>query len=180
MAELTHVLFEVGVVDADALMLAHHVAGRTRELDFDGATDDDREVLLRELVVLRVIRVEIILPIPRAAGGDVGADHQTEEDGFLHRFAVHHGQRAGQAEDDRVDLFVRLLAEAPGRGREDLGAGVQLHVHLETDDDFPFSGGTHSAACWWAKPWAASKRRPAASSLASESGAPTRWKPTGR
>ena len=88
-AELTHVLFEMGVVDADALMLAHHVAGRTRELDFDGATDDDREVLLRELVVLRVIRVEIILPIPRAAGGDVGADHQAEQDGFLDCLTVH-------------------------------------------------------------------------------------------
>ena len=180
MTQFTHIFFEVGVVNTDVLMLAHHIAGRTRQLDFDRAADDDREILLGELIVLRVVWIEVVLPIPGAARGNLGTDDQAEQDGFLDRLAVHDRQRTGQAEDDRVDLFVRLLAETPGRRREDLGARVQLDVHLEADDDFPFRGGTHSAACWWAKPWAASKRRPAAKSLASESGAPTRWKPTGR
>jgi hypothetical protein len=45
----------------------------------------------------------------------------------------------------------------------------KLDVDLEADDDFPIRRYVaHRAACWWAKPWAASKRRPAARSLASE------------
>ena len=180
-AELAHVFLEVGMVDADELVLAHHIARGARELDLDLAADDDREILLSELVVLRIIRVEIVLTVPSAALRDLRAHDEAEEDGLLDRLAVHHRQRAGESEDDRVDLFVGFLAEAPGGRREDLGAGVQLHVDLEADDDFPIRRCVaHRAACWWAKPWAASKRRPAARSLASESGAPTRWKPTGR
>jgi hypothetical protein len=149
-AELADVLFEVSVVDADELMLAHHIARGSRELDLDLAADDDREILLGELVVLRIIRVEIVLTVPGAALRDLRADDEAEEDGFLDRLAVHHRQRAREAEDDRVDLLVRLLAEAPGRRREDLGAGVQLDVDLEADDDFPIRRCVaHRAACWW-------------------------------
>ena len=136
------------VVYADGLMLAHHVTRGARELDLDLAADDDREVLLGELVVLGIIRVEIVLPVPGAALRDLCAHDEAEEDGFFDRLAVHHRQRAGEAEDDRVDLLVGLLAETPGGGREDLGAGVQLHVDLETDDDFPIRRCVaHRAAC---------------------------------
>jgi hypothetical protein len=73
-AEFTHIFFEVGVVNTDVLMLAHHIAGGTGQLDFHGPTDDDREILLGELVVLRVIWVEVVLPIPGATRGDFGTD----------------------------------------------------------------------------------------------------------
>ena len=130
-------------------MLAHHVARGARELDLDLTADDDREVLLGELIVLRIIRVEIVLTVPGAALGDLGADDEAEEDGLLDRLAVHHGQRSRKAEDHGVDLLVRLLAETPGGGSEDLGAGVQLHVDLEADDDFPIRRYVaHRAACW--------------------------------
>ena len=180
-AEFSHVFFEVGVVDTDELMLAHHIARGSRELDLDLAADDDREILLSELIVLRVIRVEIVLTVPGAVLRNRGSDNQAEENRFLDRLAVHHRQRTRETEDDGIDLLVGFLTEAPRGRREHLGTGVQLDVDLEADDDFPIRRRcAHRAACWWAKPWAASKRRPAARSLASESGAPTRWKPTGR
>ena len=139
------------MVDADELVLAHHIARGARELDLDLAADDDREILLSELVVLRIIRVEIVLTVPGAALRDLRAHDEAEEDGLLDRLAVHHRQRAGEAEDDGVDLLVGLLAEAPGGRREDLGAGMQLHMDLEADDDFPIRRNVaHRAACWWA------------------------------
>ena len=136
-AELTHVFFEVRVVDADELMLAHHIARGARELDFDLPADDDREILLGELIVLRIIRVEIVLTIPGTVLRNRRSDDQSEEDGFLDRLAVHDWQRARETEDDGIDLLVRFLNEAPRGRREHLGTGVQLDVDLEADDDFP-------------------------------------------
>ena len=89
MAQFTHIFFEVGVVNTDVLMLAHHIAGRTRQLDFDRAADDDREILLGELIVLRVVWIEVVLPIPGAARGNLGTDDQAEQDGFLDCLTVH-------------------------------------------------------------------------------------------
>ena len=78
MTQFTHIFFEVGVVNTDVLMLAHDIAGGTGQLDLHGTTDDDREILLGELIVLRVVWIEVVLPIPGAARGNLGTDDQAE------------------------------------------------------------------------------------------------------
>ena len=97
---LAGVLLQVGPGDADA--------GAARQLE--PAVDVERLVVLGDLEVLRHVRVEVVLPGEHARA-DLAVQRQADPDGQLHRRLVEHGQRAGQAERDRVDVGVGLGAE---------------------------------------------------------------------
>ena len=108
---LAGVLLDVGPLDADALA--------RRQLE--PAVDVERLVVLGDLVVLRHVRVEVVLPVEEA-GLDLAVERQADPDGQLHRLPVQHRERAGQAERHGVDVGVGLVAEAVGAGAEQLGA----------------------------------------------------------
>ena len=62
------------------------------------AVDVDRLVVLADLVVLRHVRIEVVLPVERSHGWTVQLQGQAEAHGQLDRLLVEHRQRAGQAE----------------------------------------------------------------------------------
>ena len=94
----------------------------------------DRLVVLADLVVLRHVRVEVVLPVEEA-GLHLAVQGLAEPDGQLDDLLVEHRQAAGQAEAHRADVGVGLVAEAVGAAAEDLGGRGQLGVDLEAHDD---------------------------------------------
>ena len=118
---LAGVLFEVGALDADA-----RAVGQVEE-----AVDVERLVVLADLVRLRHVGIEVVLAVERARL-DRAVQGQADAHRQLDRLPVEHRQRAGQAERDRIDVGVRLVAEAVRRSREQLRRRRQLDVHLET------------------------------------------------
>ena len=123
---LARVLLEVGALDTDA----HTV----REIE--EAVDVERLVVLADLVRLRHVGVEVVLAVERARL-DRAVEGRADAHRQLDRVLVEHRQRAGQAERDRVDVGVRLVAEAVRARAEQLRGGVEFDVHLEADDQLP-------------------------------------------
>ena len=97
---LAGVLLEVGALDADA-----HAVGQV-----EPAVDVERLVVLADLVLLRHVRIEVVLPVERPRL-DRAVERRADAHRQLDRLAVEHRQRAGQAERDRVDVGVGLVAE---------------------------------------------------------------------
>ena len=137
----------LGAVDATVAADVGGLAGvllQVRPLDADDvpvgqlevAVGHDRLVVLGDLEVLRHVRIEVVLPGEDGAA-DVGADRAAEADRPLDGALVDHRQRAGQAEGDRVDVRVGLVAEPVRRTREHLRGGRQLGVDLEAAHQLP-------------------------------------------
>ena len=87
---LAGVLLHVGALDLDA-------EGLAVDLDVGPALEGDRLVVLRGLEVLRHVRVEVVLPREPAPLRDLAVQRQPDPDRRLHRLAVDHRHRAGQA-----------------------------------------------------------------------------------
>jgi hypothetical protein len=125
-AVLAGVLLDVGPFDADA--------GAVGEVE--PAVDVDRTVELGDLVVLRHVRVEVVLPGEHRRL-DAAVQGAAEAHGQLHHLAVEHRERAGEAEAHRAHVGVGLVAEQVRATAEELGGGGQLAVDLEAHDDLP-------------------------------------------
>ncbi len=129
---LAGVLLQVHPLDLDAdrplvagVRVSHH--------DVQPPVDAQRLVVLRDLVVLRHVRVEVVLPREPGLNGDRAVQRQPDLDRVLDGHPVGHRERAGQAQADRADQGVRLTAE-PGRAAaEHLGHGAELDVRFEAD-----------------------------------------------
>ena len=120
---LAGVLFQVGSLDTDA-----DAAGQV-----EPSVDADRLVVLADLVRLGHVGIEVVL------AGEGRAPHraverQTQPHRQLDRLTVEHRQRTRQAERDRIDVGVRLVAEPVWRRREELGPRRQFDVDLEPHD----------------------------------------------
>src|SRR5690606_1109474 len=122
----------------EALLLAGSVVDLPR--DREPAAGDDRDLELADLVSLGQVGVEVVLAREHGSRRDGAADREPEPYRALDRGAVRHRQHPGQRQVDRAGLGVRFGAEGGRRAREDLRARVQLHVRLESDDDFPLHG----------------------------------------
>ena len=124
--QLGGVLLHVGALDLDT------PRGAVVEDDVEVAVVGDGLVVLGDLVVLRLVRVEVVLPGEAGVRGDLAVEGQADLDGPLHTLAVDHGQGARQTQAHRVDVAVRVVAELRGRGREHLRLRQQLDVDLHT------------------------------------------------
>src|SRR5579859_1894620 len=123
---LARVLLEMGAQDP------HPPA--TRRLQ--PAVDVDRLVVLGDLVVLGHVRIEVVLAVEDRRL-HLAVQRRADPHGVLDRGAVQHRQRSGQAEADRADVRVGLVAERVAAPAEELGLGPQLAVDLEPDDRLP-------------------------------------------
>ena len=124
--ELAGVLFHVRAFDGDpegAAVLQGNV---------EVAVERDRLVVLGDLIILRLIRVEVVLPGEPAPRRDLAVQRQADPDGRLHGRLVEGGQRAGQAQAHRAHLGVGFGAEIRRAGAEHLGGGRQFDVHFQT------------------------------------------------
>ncbi len=128
---LARVLLEVGPLDADP------VPRRQLEL----AVGVDGQVVLADLVVLRHVGIEVVLPGEHRPP-HVAPERPPEAHGQLDHLLVEHRQRSRQAEADRAHVGVGLVAEPVRATAEQLGRRRQLGVDLEPDDRLP--GGRHA------------------------------------
>src|SRR4051794_8194795 len=132
-----------------------------------------RNVVLRDLVALREVRIEVVLAVEDRAWRDLAAecqrDHQTE----VHRLGVRDRQRAGVSQADRAGVDVRIVAERQLTAAEHLGARPELHMDLETDDRLVCVGGrAHAATGMPSKPSDCSSAYEASRILFSENAGP--------
>jgi hypothetical protein len=117
---LAGVLLHVGPFDADP-----RAVGKGQE-----AVDVERLVVLADLVGLRHVGIEVVLAVERARL-DGAVQCHSDAHGQLDCLAVQHRQRARQAERDRVDVGVGLVAVRSGWPRT--AVMVANSMHLETD-----------------------------------------------
>ncbi len=132
---LAGILFEMQSLDADLDALGG------REVDRDLALADDRALVLADLVALRQVRIEIVLPVEDRAVVDPRLQAEAGADRLAHAFLVDDGQHARHGRVDEADIGVRRIAEAHRRAREQLGVGGHLRVDLEADHHLPVAGG---------------------------------------
>ena len=71
-----------------------------------------------------------------AGAPDLAPVGEARQDRVFHRLPVEHWEHPRVAQADGAGLGVGGLAEGGGAAAEDLGAGGQLAVHLQADDDF--------------------------------------------
>src|SRR6185312_9880791 len=124
--QLAGVLFEVGPGHADPLPTG----------GLEPTADVDRFVVLADLIVLRLIGIEVVLP-GKARRADVAVQCRPDTHRQRHGLGVEHGERPGQAEADRADIGVGLVAEGVAASAEELGGRRQLAMDLETDHHLP-------------------------------------------
>src|SRR4029079_8213140 len=110
---LAGVLLDVRPLDPDAdrpgpAAVAADVVG---DLDVEPAVDGDRLVVLADLVVLRHVRIEVVLPREPRPRRDPAAAREPDAYRGLHGDLVRDRQRTGEPEAGRAHLRV-------GRGAE--------------------------------------------------------------
>ena len=123
---LARVLLHVDARDADRPALAVH-------LDLEPPADAHGQVVLADLVVLRHVGIEVVLPVEQRAGRDRRAEREPDPHDRLDRAFVRHRERARQAEADRADVRVRRRPERVAAPAEHLRVGRELDVALEPD-----------------------------------------------
>ena len=94
----------------------------------------DRQVILGYLIRLGEVGIEVLLTVELGIGGDLTVQCHAGLDRKGEGLAVKHWKNAGETHADRAGLRIRLLAELGAAAAEDLGLGLQLGVHFQTDD----------------------------------------------
>ena len=155
---LSRILLEVDALEANLSQAGHR----------DGSAGADGQLVLRDLIALRQVRIEVVLPCPDAAPGDGAAEGLARLDRHLDRAAVQRRQRPGQPEADRADLRVGRRAELRRAAAEDLRSGEELRVDFQANHGLEI-GGRHvsgpPAPAEAASPRARRRGRCAAASL---------------
>jgi hypothetical protein len=96
----------------------------------------ERLIVLRDLIALRQVGIEVVLPREDRVLVDAAAERQRRARAQFDGPAVQHRQRARQAEAHRAHVRIRRRAEAGRTAAEDLRVGEELCVDLEPDDRF--------------------------------------------
>ena len=122
MGALAGVLLEMGALHPD-----HRAIGQGER-----TVDIQRLVILRDLIRLRHVGIEVVLPGEHTRT-DLAPERQPDPHRQLDRATVQHRQRPRQTKRHRIDVRVRLITEPVRRRREQLGGGRQLDMHLEAD-----------------------------------------------
>ena len=129
---LGRVLLEVRAHDPD-----HAVAVGARHDEPPARAE--RDVVLGDLVALREIGIEVVLPVEERVRGDLAAQRDAELHRPLDRALVRDRQRPRVREADRACARVLGLAPDVLAAAEHLRPRLQLDVDLEADDRFPLS-----------------------------------------
>ena len=131
--ELADVLLQVEALDPDP-------AGDAVGLDLEPPVLGQRRLVLADLVVLRHVGVEVVLPRETALGVDPAAERERGADAELDGPTVDDREDPGHPLTHRAGLMIRRRAERRRAAAEHLGARQQLRVHLEADDGLPGPG----------------------------------------
>ena len=110
------------------------------------ALADDRLLELRDLIALRQVGIEIVLPVENRFVVDLRLQPEPGADRLLDAFLVDDRQHARHRRIDQADIGVGRRAES-GRGAgKQLCLRGHLRMHFEADDDLPVAGGAGDEA----------------------------------
>ena len=137
----THVGVLAGVVLDVGALDRHTEDGAVLQFDIQVAIAVGGLVVLRDLIVARHVRVEVVLAGELAPLGDFAVQGQAQLDRVIDGGLVDHRQGARQAEAHRGQFGVRLAAELDVGRAEQLGVRGQLHVGFQTEDHIVLLGG---------------------------------------
>jgi len=140
--QLAGILLQVDALHPDALGRALVLLV---EQYLDLALADDRVVELADLIALRQIGVEIILPVETRPAVDLRLQRHPRAHRLPYALGIGHRQHARHRRVDQADLAVRLGAEFGRRAGKQLCGGCHLRVDLQADHDLPFAGSTVDA-----------------------------------
>src|SRR3954453_16715334 len=130
MQGLAGVLLEVHTLDLDAVGLDSAVV--VGDLDLEVTVDAQRFVVLRDLVVLRHVRIEVVLAREATPRRDAAVEREADPDRALDPLLVGDRKASRQTEADRADLRVGVRAELRRAPTEQLGRRTQLAVGPKT------------------------------------------------
>ena len=136
---LAGVLLQMDTLDADNTLFTL--------VGFDGerAFADDRVIQLTDLVPLRQIGVEVILPVEARPVVDLRAQGQAGANRLPHAFAVEHRQHPRHRRIDKADLRSGFGAERRRGARKQFRLRRHLGMDFQPDDDLPIAGGALDA-----------------------------------
>ncbi|CAI8190152.1 MAG: Uncharacterised protein [SAR116 cluster bacterium] len=123
--------------------------------------------VLADLITLRQIGIKIVLSVKHADQIDLGIQPQTGPYCLVNTFLVDHRQHAGHGCINKADIGVRLGSKSGWRTGKQLGAGLDLRMHLKPDHHFPFARAAFDKVTHDAPPArrAGNAEKPAASSI---------------
>ncbi len=108
---------------------------RTRgRLDLDKAIVADGQIQLRNLIILRIIRIKIILAVKFAELVNLAVGRQPHRHRVLHDLLIQYRKRPRHTGADRAGVRVRSRAERGRASAEDLGLRRQLYMNLQSND----------------------------------------------
>lgn len=142
---LAGILLQMQALDADLDVFELPLAVRTDGND-DLALADDRVLVLRDLVALRQVRIEIVLPVEDRAIVDLCLQAQAGAHGLLDAFLVDDRKHARHCGIDERNIGIRLRSELGRRTGEQLRIAQHLRMDLHADDDLPVAGGAWNEA----------------------------------
>ena len=127
MDQLTGILLHMHLMDAYGLFACG-------SLDFNSSVVADRQIQLRYLVILGIVRVKIVLTVKLTVLMDMTVCRKTCLDGKLYHFFVEDRKRARHTGADRAGMCIWCASEFCGASAEDLCFCGKLHMHLKSYD----------------------------------------------
>ena len=95
MEALGHILLQMDAGEADLLTRSCNrflsILGVGCFVQGNAAAEAERLIVLRDLVVLRHVRIVVVLPVELADFGNIAAEHESRTGGESQRFTIHDG-----------------------------------------------------------------------------------------
>ena len=133
MEALAGILLKMKALDAN-------LEGILLEIDDDDALADDGVLVLRNLVALRQIGIEVVLPVEHRMMIDLRLEAEACADRLRHALLIDDRKHARHRRVDEAHMAVRFAAESRRRAREKFRVRQHLRMHFQADDHFPLAG----------------------------------------
>ncbi len=113
-----------------------HALGRAGRRELESARCRQRQLVLRDLITLRQIRIEVVLASEDRLFVDDAVERQGGLGGKIDRPAVQHRQSPRKPETNRANAGIRRMAESRAAAAENLGVCQEPGVYFEPNDGF--------------------------------------------
>ena len=127
MNQLSGILLHVDLMNADFLFACCGV-------DLYPAVVADWQIQLGNLVVLRVIRIEVVFPVKFTVLVDAAVGGKSYRQRIFYHLLVQDRKGTRHTGADRAGVGIRCSAKLGGTAAENFGFGGQFYVNLQTND----------------------------------------------